>query len=336
MRTIATEEAFQTKAFRTDEADRVARGIGTPRFDILDAYMGWSSGAFMEVLGDLGAGRLADMDRWGIDMQVLGHTNMQMIGLDEEQERVLVTEANNELAEVIRAHPDRFAGWAVLPMRDPVAAIHELQRVVRTPGICGVMVNGAAQTGGVFLDDARYRPLLRAAAENQIPIYIHPGFPPPAVNAAYHEGFSPAVTLSLMSSGWSWHAETGLHALRLMLAGVFDELPDLQIVIGHMGEMMPFMLGRMEMWFPRQTTGLDRTIGDYFRENFYITTSGFFDPAPLQCALSTIGADRILFAVDYPYSRNEEARAFLDHLGIARSDLEKITHRNAERLLKLG
>ena len=153
---------------------------------------------------------------------------------------------------------------------------------------------------------------------------------------AYYSGFDPAVNFSLSTAGWGWHSEAGIHALRLILAGVFDRLPALQIIIGHMGEMIPFMLARINNVLTPVAKYLQRTVPEYFLQNFYITTSGFFTDPPLLLSLQTVGADRIIFSVDYPYSTNEQGRVFLESASISPADKEKISHLNAERLLKLA
>ncbi len=177
--------------------------------------------------------------------------------------------------------------------------------------------------------------MLERAVALHVPIYIHPGVPPAAVREAYYSGFDPAVNFHLSAGGWGWHSEAGIHALRLILAGVFDRLPSLQIIIGHMGEMIPFMLARINV-LTSLAKHLRRPVPEYFLQNFHITTSGFFTDPPLLLALQIMGADRIVFSVDYPYSTNEQGRVFLDRASISPADKEKISYLNAERLLKVA
>jgi len=160
--------------------------------------------------------------------------------------------------------------------------------------------------------------------------------PPAAVRTAYYSGFDPAANFALATTAWGWHAEVGIQALRLILTGMFDRWPTLQIVIGHMGEMIPFMLARIDSTLTPVARHLQRTVAEYFLQNFFITTSGFFADPLLLLALQTIGADRIMFAVDYPYGTNEQGRVFLDRAAISPADKEKVSHLNAERLLKLA
>jgi hypothetical protein len=315
MRVIALEEHFLTPA--------MAEGLaGGPATEPLRGK-----------LEDLGDGRLADMDAGGIDYQVIGHTTPGTQALAGEGAVALAREANDRLAEAVRLHPDRFGGFATLPTSDPDAAAEELRRAKLQLGFVGAMVNGT--TGGRFLDDPMFRPLLAEAERLEMPIYLHPAAPPPAVHDAYFRGFEPTVEWSLSSGAWGWHAETGLHILRLILAGVFDRFAQLQVIVGHMGEMLPFMIARIDGILAPSRSGLERPVSDYLRGNLHITTSGIFTLPPLLCALMVLGVERIMFSVDYPYSSNEAGTTFLAAAAISPADKELIAHRNAERLLGL-
>ena len=326
MRTIAIEEHFLAKGFKEVMQKDVP------------SQQGGSNVAFaaeqQAKLGDLGSTRLKDMDAGGIDLQVISHTVSGVVLLPGSEGVRLAREANDQLAAAVAAHPDRFAGFATLPMTDPEAAANELERAVRSLGLKGAMINGT--TNGRFLDDRSFLPILERAVALNVPIYVHPGVPPVTVREAYYSGFDPAVNFSLSTAGWGWHSEVGIHALRLILAGVFDRLPTLQIIIGHMGEMIPFMLARINDVLTPVAKHLQHTVPEYFLQNFSITTSGFFTEPPLLLALQIMGADRIMFSVDYPYSTNEQGRVFLDSASISPADKEKISHLNAERLLKLA
>ncbi|HEU5227919.1 MAG TPA: amidohydrolase family protein [Ktedonobacteraceae bacterium] len=320
MRTIAIEEHFLASGFReTLQRDASSGGLPAP---------------LQAKLSDLGSSRLRDMDASGIDLQVLSHTVTDEVASSADEDIRLAQQANEQLAKAITAHPTRFAGFATLPMSAPDAAADELERAARLLGIKGAAINGTTQ--GRFLDDPSFLPILERAVALDVPIYIHPGIPPEPVRKAYYAGLDPAVNFALATGGWGWHSETGIHALRLILAGVFDRLPDLQIIIGHMGEMIPFMLERINNVFSPLTKQLQRSVPEYFLQNFYITSSGFFTDPPLLLALQTMGADRILFSVDYPFSTNEQGRAFLDRASISPADKEKISYLNAERLLKIA
>lgn len=287
---------------------------------------------FADRLEEVGAERLASMDAAGIDMQVLSQNSPAVDAVLGPEAIDLARRANDTMAEAVAAHPTRYAGFAALPSAHPEAAAAELERAVSSLGLRGAMINGLP--GGRFMDDPAFSPIFERAVALDVPIYLHPAVPPDAVKQTYFSGFSPAVVQALSTNAWGWHIETGLHALRLILGGVFDRFPRLQVVIGHMGETLPFMIARADAQL-RRASGLKRPLQEYFEQNFHITTSGFFTPGPLLNALLVLGAERIIFAVDYPYAENGQARAFLDAAPIGAADREKIAHENAERLLRL-
>ena len=327
MRIIAIEEHFLSRGFgevlQRSAASPGGRGQPTPTL----------TAERQARLADLDTLRLQDMDKGGIDLQVLSDNGPVAAPRSGDEAVKLARESNDQLAAACIAHPDRFAGFATLPMTEPEAAVDELERAMQLPGLKGAMINGT--TNGRFLDDPAFLPVLERAAALAVPIYIHPGVPPAPVRDAYYSGLDPAVGYLLSTSSWGWHSETGIHALRLILAGVFDRLPTLQIIIGHMGEMIPFMLARIDSTITPLARHLQQPVPEYFLRNFHITTSGFFTDPPLLLALQVMGADRIIFSVDYPFSTNEQGRAFLDSASISPADKEKISHLNAERLLRL-
>ncbi len=323
MRTIAIEEHFLAEGFREAMQRNAADRSGNRT---------WAD-EIQTKLADVGEIRLKEMDAGGIDLQVISHNTMDLAVFPIDEVVSLARQANDQLAAAIAAHPTRFAGFATLPMINPEAAADELERAVRLPGIKGAMIGGTIN--GRFLDDPAFLPVLERAVALDVPIYIHPGVPPASVRAAYYSGFDPAVSYALATSGWGWHNETAIHALRLILSGLFDRLPTLQIIIGHMGEMLPFMFDRINNTLTPAAKHLQHPVPDYLVRNFFITTSGFFSYPPLLLALQTLGADRIIFSVDYPYSRNEQGRKFLDNASLSPIDREKISYLNAERLLKL-
>lgn len=284
-------------------------------------------------LSDLGQKRIEDMDRAGIDMQVLSHTVPSPEILEPERAIPLARRVNDEMAEAITRYPTRFAAFATLPIADPSAAAKELERTVQQLGFKGAMINGVTQ--GRFLDDEFFSPILQRAEELDVPLYLHPAPPPEQVEKVYFSGLDPGLARILSIAGWGWHAEQGLHTVRLIASGVFDRFPNLQIIIGHMGEMIPFFLARINAVLTPFMKGVQRSFAEYFHNNVHITTSGLFTAPPLYLALAVVGAERILFSVDYPYSSNELGREFLSKISLSPADLEKITHGNAERLLKL-
>jgi len=286
----------------------------------------------LEQVSDLGDGRIAEMDAAGIDMQVLSLNSPGVEQLDAAEAAVLAREANDFAAAAVKRYPLRFDAFAAVPIAAPQEAADELERTVREYGFKGAMINGHQR--GRYLDDKFFWPILERAESLGLPIYLHPTQPPPAVVEASYAGFAPDVTYMFSTAGFGWHIETGIHVLRMILGGVFDRYPKLQIIVGHLGEALPFMLSRVDIMTPA-ITGLRRQISDYLRENVHYTFSGFnFTPTFLDLLLQ-VGVDRIMFSADHPYGSMAQARAFLDHLPVSIADRERIAHGNAERLLGL-
>jgi predicted TIM-barrel fold metal-dependent hydrolase len=290
-------------------------------------------------LADIGEGRIAEMDASGIDVQVLSTTQPGLEHITADRAIPVARAFNEGIAEAIAAHPGRFAGFAALPSADPDASAVELAHSVGELGLCGAMVNG--RTLERFLDDEFFWPIFESAEALGVPLYLHPMPPPQAVYDAYYSGFGDEVGFALCAGAFGWHIETGLHALRLMLAGVFDRFPALQVILGHMGEVLPFMIERASAVLARTNalgpiaTRMQLSPAEYLNRNCYISTSGFFTDPPLLCALDVIGPDRILFAIDHPFGDNATGRRFLDEAAISEQDRAKIAHQNADRLLGL-
>ena len=265
---------------------------------------------------DLGEARLAAMDEGGVDMQVLSVAALGLERLDSDDANALMRDANDRLFDAVRAHPTRFAGFANVNLRDPAAAAREFKRCVRELGFRGALVNG--HNGGAFLDDPRFTPLFEAAQELDAPIYLHPAPPPKAVYDVYYAGLPGDASRALSIAGWGWHVETGMHCLRLMLSGLFDRFPRLQIIIGHMGEDLPYSLARAASVLGQVSKHLQRSIPEYFHENFHVTTSGYFTQPPFRCALEVVGIDRLLYSIDYPFSPTSKGREFLESCSLRR------------------
>ncbi|HUA06585.1 MAG TPA: amidohydrolase family protein [Solirubrobacteraceae bacterium] len=319
MRLITLEEHYRAPMLRS---------IG----GLPDPPPGTPLAAIQAKLDDVGDQRLADMDAGGIDFQVLSHGAPGTEQIEAERAIPLAREANDYLASSIAAHPDRLAAFATLPTAAPEAAADELERAVTELGFKGALINGHVQ--GEFLDAPRFWPIFERAERLGVPIYVHPTVPPAAVREAYYGGLPPQVAQTLSMAGWGWHVDTGLHGLRLIAGGVLDEFPTLQIIIGHMGEALPFFLARSSRVLQQQA-GLSRPLEEYIAANFHFTTSGMFSYPPLILLLEVIGADRVMFSVDYPYSSNAEGRDFVLGAPISEADREKLAHANAERLLRL-
>ena len=277
--------------------------------------------------------RLASMDANGVTVQVLSTSGPGSDLVDGPDGTALARELNDALAERIKAHPDRFAGFTHMPMRDPEGAAKELTRCVQKLGFHGAMVNGT--TNDLFLDDARYEPVLAAAEALDVPIYIHPSLAPEAVRNIYYSNLPASAGVALETAGWGWHSETAIHVLRLVLSGALDRHPKLKIIIGHMGEGLPAMLARIDDVSAAHTRHLKRPVSRAVLDQVWITTSGMFTQPPLLVAIQTFGLDRIMFSIDYPYTPNEPGRAFLNQLPFAPADMAKFAHGTADRLLKL-
>lgn len=284
----------------------------------------------LDQLRNVGEERVAEMDAARIDVQVLSLNSPGIEQLDAAEATVLTREANDFVAAAAERHPARFAAFAVVPLAAPGKAADELERMVRERGFKGAVINGHHR--GRYLDEQFFWPILERAESLGVPIYLHPTQPPQPVIDASYGGFAPEVTYMLASVGWGWHIETAVHVLRMILGGTFDRYPNLQVIIGHMGEALPFMLPRADI-MTTAVTGLKRPISAYLRENIHYTFSAFnFIPTFLDLLLQ-VGIDRIMFSADYPYGSMAQARLFLDQLPVSAADRERIAHGNAERLL---
>jgi hypothetical protein len=329
MRIVALEEHYVVPDIVAgiSPAAIARRGFPGPDFP-------WAQTTKRSELADLGDARLGDMDASGITTQVLSVAGPGADLVPGQPGIDLARAYNDALAEACARHPTRYRGFAHLPLLSPEAAADELQRTVNDYGFHGVLVNGA--TEGIFLDDPRFEPVLARAEELDLPIYLHPGIPTEPVRAAYYDNLPGNFSFTLALSAWGWHADTAIHTLRMVLSGALDRHPGLKLVIGHMGEALPFMLDRIdETTAATAKTHLRRSVRQTILDQVWITTSGFFTMVPFMAALMSFGADRIMFSVDYPFASNARARAFLDALPVSPADRAKIAHGNADRLLRL-
>jgi hypothetical protein len=276
------------------------------------------------------------MDAAGIDVQVLSHVQPAAQGLATAAGVAAARRANDYLAAVVASSAGRLAGFATLPTGSPPAAAEELSRCVLSLGFAGGLISSTLGTNGRFLDDPSFAVLLSRFEALDVPLYLHPAQPPAAVRSVFYDGLATPVAGALATNAWGWHAEAGLHTLRLAASGTFARHPGLRVIIGHCGEMIPFMLDRVDDMLPRPVTGLDDSISDYLLRHVWVTTSGMFSLPPVLCALSVFGADRVLFSVDYPFSPNRRGREFLDALPLSPADRAKVAGLNAAALLRLG
>ena len=330
MRIVALEEHYTVPRIVAGiSPDAIARR-GFPGPDFV-----WAQTTRRNELADLGDARLADMDAAGITVQVLSVAGPGADLVPGQPGIDLARAYNDALAEACARHPTRYRGFAHLPLLTPEAAADELQRTVKELGFHGVLVNGA--TDGRFLDDPAFEPILARAEALDLPIYLHPGIPTLAVRNAYYDGLPGNFSFSMALSTWGWHYDTAIHTLRLVLSGALDRHPGLKIVIGHMGEALPFMLDRIDATTAAEAKArLKRSARQTILDQVWITTSGFFTMVPFMAALMSFGVDRIMFSVDYPFASNARARAFLDALPVSPADRAKIAHGNADRLLRLA
>ena len=331
MRTITLEEHFETPAFMEGPGRHLRE-----RAEAVDATPQVIAKVtrIIERLCDIGDRRIAEMDAAGIDVQALSLTSPGVEQLDANEAVELARDANDRVADAVQRHPGRFVGLASLPTAIPDKAAQELERMVSKHGFKGAVING--HNRGRYLDNSFFWPILECAEALRVPIYLHPTQPPEAViEASYVGNYAPQVTTAMSRGAWGWHIETATHVLRLILSGAFDKYMSLQIIIGHMGEALPFMLPRIDYGLPRELTKLNHTVSTYLRENVYYSFGGFNYTQCFLDLLLQVGSDRILFSVDYPYKTMEEAMAFLDQLPVSPVDKERIAHGNAERLLKI-
>lgn len=294
------------------------------------AYYGAPHGALSAKLADFTTVRLAEMDAAGIGLQVLSHAPPGLQRVDSETAPGLARRVNNRLAAVIAANPARFAGFASLPTTAPDAAADELERAVTELGLKGAMIHGL--TDGLFLDDPRFWPIFARAESLGVPLYIHPADPLPAVTAAYFGEYASTHPMFLRAA-WGFTMETGTHAMRLVLSGVLDAYPGLQLILGHLGEAIPFLLARID-----EALGRDTPMKEFraqFTNHFHVTTSGFFSDAALLCCIQEIGIDRILFSVDWPYASQTRGTDWVSRVQLSAADKTKLVEGNAARLLKL-
>ena len=276
--------------------------------------------------------RILDMDSSGIDMQILSHNHpgAQILARDLAVETARTI--NDNLMRRIEKNPDRFGGFATLPMLFPEEAARELERCVIENGFCGAMLHGTLK--GEFFDEKKYWGVFETAEKLGKPIYLHPGDPIPAVTEAYYKDYIQDFPL-INSAAWGFNVETSTAAVRLILSGIFSKLPNLKIILGHMGEGLPFMLKRCHAGFSTRRSP-EKPFIDFigiFRKNFFISSSGNFSDSALLCSLLEIGANKIMFAVDWPYNSSLEGTNWIMSADLSSEDLKKITYSNAVNVL---
>ena len=300
-----------------------------PRWQDL-AVKASSAGEGGRRLLDFGEERLAAMDAAGVDVQVLSLTTPGVQGLAADDAVALAKACNDGVAEVVRARPERFQAFATLPTPVPREAARELERCVCRLGLQGALLCG--RTGEKNLDHPDFWPIFEVAAALKAPLYLHPQTPQNGVVDAYYTGYGEELDSLFARAGMGWHYETGVQMVRLILSGIFDRFPDLQIITGHMGEMMLFYLDRIELM--RAAAKLPRKISEYVRDQVYVTPSGLFSQRYLRWAIEVIGAERMMMATDYPFAKASQnaARNFLMQAELSEEERQAIGSGNWERL----
>ncbi|HTX15098.1 MAG TPA: amidohydrolase family protein [Candidatus Baltobacteraceae bacterium] len=331
-RLIATEEAFAIPE-QVDEFRKIASiAYSNPDLDMWRNFLNPVPNAppLVRRLLDLEGERIQIMDEAGVDMHLLSLTSPGVQMFDKGTATSLATLANDRLAEVIKKHPTRFTGLASFAPQDPARAAKEIDRAMNQLKLNGLIVN--SHTDGEYLDNKKYWPIFEAAVASKAAIYIHPrNMPDPC-------SFMTRADVNLAGAIWGFQMETGLHAMRLIVAGVFDQFPDLKIILGHMGEGVPYWLYRIDYMYKAFTHGhppLKKLPSDYVKENFVITTSGMNDHKVLKYCYEALGAENIIYAIDYPYQESVESANFMQSAPLPEEDMEKITHGNSEKLFHI-
>lgn len=325
-RSVKVSEKMEQLASRGSDANENKAGLEIAK-NYLTSY---------EDIDDVGERRIKFMNESGIDMQVISYGNGNPQTL---KDAVLAIElcqlANNDLADSIAKNPTRFAGFASLPVADPVAAATELDRAVNQLGFKGAMLAGTFY--GQFFDDPVFFPIFAKAAELNVPIYMHPAIIDKKISDYYFKSdqWSEQVTGTFASAGYGWHMDIGIHVVRMILSGIFDKLPNLKLISGHWGEFVPYFLERMDEVMTPSATHLKRKVSEYYKKNVYITPSGIFSIPQLQFAIAEMGADHIIYSGDYPYLIKRDTADFLKNAPISEEDKAKIGHLNVEKLLNL-
>ncbi|CAH0356503.1 MAG: amidohydrolase family protein [Sphingobium sp.] len=339
IRKIATEEAFATAELVKAWLE-IARAQPSSSLDVQTGILsifdnprpGSNQDRFRRQLLDLDAERLASMDEASVDVQILSVTipGVQMFAPSTASVAAIAT--NDHLAAAIARHPRRFAGLACLAPQDPASATKEMERAITRLGLNGFIVN--SHTNNLYLDDPSFAPILEAAQALDRPIYLHPRAPSNGMAGPFRD-------YSMGGSIWGFGVEAGTHAVRLILSGVLDRYPRLRIVLGHMGEALPFWMWRLDHMAARRVKDgrmkpLSLAPSEYFKRNFAVTTSGFEAPEILDLVIKTAGIDNVMWAIDYPYESSLDAVAFMSAAKLTNDQRASIFHRNAERLFHLA
>ncbi|KRN99282.1 amidohydrolase family protein [Companilactobacillus kimchiensis] len=286
------------------------------------------------IMQDVTKQRLDFMDQYGIDKQILSYGNSSPQNLDPKISIPLCQKANDELALTIANNPTRFGALAVLPVGDPIAAANELKRSITKLNFNGVLLKGNYQ--GKFFDDPFFFPIFEMASKLDIPVYFHPSFIPTDISDHYFKSdqWSDIVTGIFSSAGYGWHMDVGIQVIRMILSGIFDKLPNLKLISGHWGEMVPMFLERLDDEL-NNYSGLQKSFSDYYRQNIFVTPSGILNNPQLNFILVEMGPEHIIYSIDYPYKQPDNTQTFLEKTDLTPTELEAFSHGNAERIFNL-
>jgi len=339
VRLIATEEAWSIPEV-AEELRKVANGptqsldrlLVKGIYDAKPGGAGYDALPFLEGLLDIEDKRLPEMDELGVDMHLLSLTAPGVQMFDADTATDLAALANDRLAEICRKRPDRFAGLASFAPHSPKRAAKEMERAMKELKLNGFIVN--SHTYGEYLDDPKFYPILEAAEALDACIYIHP-------RAASDTLKGPLQDYGMDSAMWGYGVETGTHAVRMMASGVFDRFPRLKICLGHMGEAVPFWLWRIDFMNNRAQAGgrarkTERTVAEYFKDNFVFTTSGVEDDLALRYAIDKMGVENVIWAIDYPYQPQKPAVEWILKAPLSDEERHAVCHGNAERVFHIN
>lgn len=332
LKIITVEEHIQFK--NITEAIQKQTGNALPNLssDMLN-YMHTSLPSANQ-MEDTSQARIKFMNQYGIDMQVLSYGNSSPQNLQPALAVELCRQANDQMAAVVASNPTRFVGLATLPVGDPTAAVKELERAINKLGLKGVELKGNFDNR--FFDDPMFFPIFEKAAELDAPIYFHPSFIPSSITDHYFNSpnWSDVATGILSSAGFGWHMDIGIQIMRMVVSGIFDKLPSLTLVSGHWGEFIPMFFERLDEELTPYSN-LKHPFSYYYRHNIYLTPSGMFTKPQLDLVKTEMGADHIIYSVDYPYKQPTNTNSFLTQSGLSNDEIELISHQNAEQVFHL-
>lgn len=328
MKIITIEEHIHLKSLSFElskyynedsENSKSAGGKGLPYFPDFELY------------ADGGLKRINDMDKYGIDKQILSCPVQTQILNSSDAPRI-VRQANDELVEIIKKHPTRFGGFGLLPWSNIEESVKEVIRIKEVLELEGIILAGRPSMEAIFLDNEKYYPILEMIEKLHLPIYLHPAPPLKDIQDKYYSGLGEQLSARLSLYGWGWHNEVGVQVIRMILSKVFEKFPKLQVIVGHWGEMVPFFLSRLDQALPKEVTHLSKTITETFKSNIYITPSGIFDYPQLKFCIDVLGANRIIHSVDFPFLSNDNAKTFIINADISKEEKELIAYKNAMKL----